>query len=136
MIELYVGIDTGVNTGVAVWNKKQKRFVFIESLMIHQAIDFVCKLSKKYSIFVRVEDARQRKWFGENAEEKKQGAGSVKRDSKIWDDFLKDKGIPYEMVSPAKNKTKLDSKMFRRITKYTGETNEHKRDAAMLVFGI
>lgn len=55
---------------------------------------------------MRVEDARQRKWFGARSSSKLQGAGSVKRDSAIWDDYLKSTGVMYRMVSPANNTTK------------------------------
>jgi hypothetical protein len=90
----------------------------------------------KEKIFVRFEDARLRKWFGNAGREKLQGAGSIKRDCVIWNDFLTRKQIPFEAVAPKNNKTKLSSKAFKEITKYEGKTSEHSRDAAMLVFGI
>lgn len=134
---LYVGIDAGTNTGLAIWNKDKKDFDLIATLKIHRALDKIRELHEEgNSLMVRVEDARLRKWFGsdEEAENKQQGAGSVKRDSKIWEDFLTDHGIPYEMVAPAANMTKLDKEHFIKLTKYTGLTSEHGRDAAMLVF--
>lgn len=39
------------------------------------------------------------------------------------------------MVAPKRNVTKLTHESFVAITKWKGRTNEHKRDAAMLVFG-
>ena len=39
------------------------------------------------------------------------------------------------MVDPTNNRTKLNAEQFKRITKYQGQTNEHNRDAAMLVYG-
>lgn len=94
-------------------------------------------------LIVRVEDARQRKWFGHDewktAEERKkklQGVGSVKRDSSIWDDFLADLGVEYQMVPPRYNVTKLTQEQFQAMTGWKKRTNEHKRDAAMLVYGF
>jgi hypothetical protein len=60
----------------------------------------------------------------------------VKRDCQIWEDYLTDLRIPFEMVAPKNNATKLTAEQFRRITGYEGKTNEHGRDAAMLVYGF
>jgi hypothetical protein len=60
----------------------------------------------------------------------------VKRDASIWDDYLKELGVPYEMVAPRYNVTKLTSETFKRYTGWTKKTNEHGRDAAGLIFGF
>lgn len=146
MIKKYafvIGIDTGVNTGVATWNITARKFELIKTTAIHKAMMYVKQMYETYgvSIFVRVEDPRLRTWFQSNYksrdEERKmlQGVGSVKRDAHIWDDFLKDTGIPYEMIHPKDSITKVNALTFRNITKYDKPTNEHSRDAAMLVFG-
>ena len=85
-------------------------------------------------MFVRIEDARQRRWLGNKGREALQGAGSIKRDATIWEDFLTDKKIPFEMVAPSRNSTKLSAEVFKRLTGWQGRTSEHSRDAAMLVF--
>ena len=66
---------------------------------------------------------------------RRQGAGSVKRDSQIWEDFLSDNGIRFEMRAPKNNTTKLSADVFKALTKWPKRTNSHERDAAMLVFG-
>ena len=48
-----------------------------------------------------------------------QGAGSIKMDAKIWEDFLMDIGVNHEMVSPAKNRTKLKADTFKTYTGWT-----------------
>ena len=131
----YIGIDSGKNTGFAIWNKAEKRLEIVETILIHQAMDKVQGFDKN-EVLVRVEDARQRKWFGSNASAKQQGAGSIKRDAVIWEDFLKDKGYDFEMVAPKNNKTKLSSEQFAKMTKWDKRTSEHGRDAAMLVYGM
>jgi hypothetical protein len=135
---IYIGIDTGVNTGIAVWFSEQKKLTVVASGMIHECFPIVMKLFNneyKTPIKVRVEDARQRKYIT-GGREKLQGAGSVKRDAKIWEDFLKDYGIPYEMVAPKNNKTKLTAEAFKKLTGWEGKTNSHGRDAAMLIFNL
>ena len=71
----------------------------------------------------------------EEERKKLQGVGSVKRDATIWEDFLKDLGVKFEMVAPKMNVTKLTQETFKRYTGWKKLTNEHGRDAAMLVFG-
>jgi hypothetical protein len=133
-----IGIDCGVNTGITIINRSKRSIVAIKTVMIHQAMQMVkdCHQENLNQVFVRVEDARQRKWFGKNSNEKMQGAGSIKRDAKIWEDFLTSHDITFEMVAPKNNRTKLTSESFKKITGYQGQTSVHARDAAMLVIGM
>lgn len=137
----YIGIDCGVKTGICIWSTKTKKIEQIKTVAIHQAMEVV-KTWKEFpgDIFVRVEDARQRKWvpWQKNAKAemgKREGAGSVKRDAKIWEDFLTDLGVPFEMVAPKNNKTKVEAEYFKKISGFTGKSSNHARDAAMLVIG-
>ena len=137
----YVGIDTGVKTGYAYWHPSTKQ-LSVKTSSLHEAMATITEiLASGESIFVRVEDARQRTWFGNNAAVKAQGAGSVKRDSSAWNRFLVDMSNQYpnqlgfEMVAPKHNKTKLSEQQFAAYTGYKGRTSQHGRDAAMLVYG-
>ena len=132
---IYIGIDPGVNTGIAVWDSDIKEFRYVASIKIHKAIDFVLAMSKDYDLKVVVEDARKRRWYGANSNAKVQGAGSIKRDCKIWDDFLQDYRINSIMRAPQKGMTKMSAAQFKRLTGWKERTNEHSRDAAMLVYG-
>lgn len=129
---LKIGIDPGCDTGIAIFNSEKKELQEVSSVKIHKAMNTIILLKDDISI-VRVEDARKRKWFGESGKEVLQGAGSIKRDCKIWEDFLKDLGVNYEMVPPRFNKTKISHDLFVKITKWEKRTNEHARDAAMLI---
>ena len=86
-------------------------------------------------IKVYIEDSRNvSRGFGGAA--KAQGAGSIKRDCNIWEDFLKDLGIDYQFIRPnKKSMLKMDDKAFRALTGWDKRTSSHGRDAAMLVFG-
>lgn len=137
---LYVGIDTGHETGFAVWESECKAFDAIATLKIHEALDRVRRLHKAYGddLVVVFEDARQRKWLPreKNASQYRgrlQGAGSVKRDATIWEDFCKDLGIRYEAKAPTKGATKWSAETFAKATGWTGRTSNHARDAALLV---
>ena len=139
---IWIGIDTGVHTGLAIWDGNGKRFLSIEELKIHRAMDVVEALAKANpgDVRARVEDARQRKWIPNmgsfrNEIGRAKGAGSVERDCSIWEDFLADINVPCEMVAPRNNVTKLRQEAFANLTGWNQRTNEHERDAAMLVFG-
>ena len=133
----YIGIDCGVNTGFAAWDKKGKKLTHVKTLKIHEAMELIkAWIMDRPDTFIRVEDARKRKWFGKSGREQLQGAGSIKRDSKIWEDYLTDLKFQFEMVPPKNNKTKMNTDVFRSITGYAGKTTEHSRDAAMLVYGL
>jgi len=138
-----IGIDTGVNTGICLYSREKKKILFLATTQIHKAFELVEGYfnEHKENVFVRIEDARLRKWIPkqktESAERgRREGAGYVKRDAVAWEDFLKDKKIPFEMTAPKNNKTKLDQQTFSKITGYTGTTSKHSRDSAMLVFGL
>lgn len=133
-----VGIDTGKHTGFAVWDTEKRQLDFVDTIPIHEALLRIWS-QRHANVEVYFEDARQRKWYGtRTAKEdrnKLQGAGSVKRDSTIWEDALKDWGIPFHAVAPKHNVTKMTPEFFRSLTGWKGRTSEHSRDAAMLVFG-
>lgn len=138
-----IGVDTGVNTGICAYSRKEKKILYLASIKIHAAMDYIASYHRAYPglVFVRVEDARQRTWIPkqktESAERgRREGAGSVKRDAQIFEDFLNDLKIDFEMVAPKNNSTKVDAKYFKKITKWEGSTNSHSRDAAMLVIGL
>lgn len=139
---LYIGIDPGVNTGFAVWDSTRREFVEVSCLRIDQALEKTLDIVRAYPrTRVIFEDARQRKFFEKegNLSEyrgKLMGAGSVKRDSAIWEDFLKAHRIGYWAKPPQKGATKLSAERFAALTRWTQRTNEHARDAAMLVFGM
>ena len=143
----YIGIDTGVNTGIAVWDNRKRSLLLVDTTTIHKAMKVVEEYkeiaeSESTKVVVRVEDPRQRTWFGtermSREEERKrlQGVGSVKRDASIWDAFLEDLEVEYEMVAPKRNVTKLTQERFKAITGWEKWTNEHSRDAAMLIYGF
>ena len=134
-----IGIDTGVHTGYAVWDIEKQELIECQTMQIDEAMERISTI-KAYSYYnnfiVVIEDARLRKFFkGENIAAKQQGAGSIKRDAKIWEDYLKRLNIDFKLVNPTSQKTKLTEEYFKKISKYEGRTSNHARDAAMLVLG-
>jgi len=136
--EFYIGIDPGVLTGVCIWNHPHQTIERLQSMKIHEAFELIRAMHIEHpgKIMIRVEDARMRHWFNNSGSELWQGAGSIKRDCKIWEDYLTDLHIHFEMVAPRNNLTKLTRLAFGNITGYHAQSNEHQRAAAMLVYGL
>ncbi len=137
---IYIGIDPGVQTGIAVWDGQRKKFIHISTLKIHGAMKYVenwatILLPPKF-ITAYIENPNT--YIGwesrEKANMKRAGAGSIKRDYSIWRDFLADLGVDVVPVRLQKTLKKLDAEQFKRITGITQRTSYHSRDAAMLVF--
>ena len=134
---LIVGIDPGVNTGLALYAPLLKRYEAVKTLGAIEAMLTVQRLAIEGRIkLVVIEDARLRKWFGTKGREALQGAGSIKRECAIWIDWLNHNAIPHRVVSPQGKGAKVNAERFAKLTGWTQRTSEHARDAAMLVFGV
>lgn len=137
---IYIGIDPGTHTGIAIWDKTSRRLEMVDTMTITKAMEIVkanVELTKSFGgeVVVFFEDARKRSWFGHASRERLQGAGSVKRDCAIWETFCAELGVECRKIAPKHNTTKLTAAQFRVLTGWQGRTSEHGRDAAMLVFG-
>jgi hypothetical protein len=137
MSRYMVGIDPGVNTGFALWEPLEKRLSEVGSTTIVVAMRRVEAIQEAGALSLVVfEDARLRTgYFGERSEHKKQGAGSIKRDCSVWEEWLTVIGAQYVAMSPLQKGAKLDDAPFRKITGWAKRSNSHARDAAMLVYG-
>lgn len=132
-----LGIDPGINTGFAIYDKEGKMLTAVMTLQVHEAFEIVRRMKQDgLRIFVRVEDARKRKRYGANSNAKLQGAGAIKIQCRQWEMFLQQEGISFDLVAPALVKTKVDAKKFKMITGWSARTSNHARDAAMLVYGL
>lgn len=137
-----IGIDPGVHTGFAVWHALERKFLQVRELRIHRAFAEVDILATAFPEFVVIfEDARKRQWFGSADQRQarygaaiREGVGSVKRDCAIWEEFLEDRGFAYSARLPCN--TKWPAEKFRLFTGWAERTNEHARDAGMMVHGM
>ena len=137
---LVIGIDPGLHTGLAVWDTSSRQFLEIRCSGIVDAMDYLDHLRTEKGIgLVVFEDARQRTWIPREKDlaqmkGRAMGAGSVKRDCSIWEEWCKARQVQYIASRPKNGMTKLTDAYFRGITGYDRRTNNHGRDAAMLVF--
>ena len=144
-----IGIDPGTKTGVAVWNVKTQKFHFVFTYTIFEALIFVENwiVKTEGSTLVVIEDARKRfkipEKDGKPDVSRLQGAGSVKRDSAIWQEaceywkmnFGAEK-FNFKMVAPngKTNSLAKDKELSSRNLGLTYGTTEHARCAAFLVW--
>lgn len=136
----YIGIDCGVKTGVAVWDSQAREFLEVRTCPLYEALELCNDYRLRTPIHIVFEDARQRKWIPRETSEseyrgKLMGAGSVKRDAVIWQEFCEGHAIPFDALPPAKGMTKWSDDYFKRMTGWQGRTSNHARDAALLVWG-
>lgn len=122
---IYIGIDTGVHTGIAIWDNRKRSLEMVKQMPIHRAMAVVQSYADMQKtgvgdkIIVRVEDPRQRTWFGtermtrEEERKRLQGVGSVKRDATIWEDYLTELGVEFEMVAPKTEYNKDEPGIFQ-----------------------
>lgn len=136
-----LGLDPGTHTGWAMWDTEKFAFDDVVSMPIHVAMRLLQVGAEQQPNLIVMEDARLRKWFGKaDADEAKygaarrEGAGAAKRDAAIWDDFLSDLEIPFLKRKPVG--TKRSAEEFRRLSQWDKPTNEHSRDAGLLVLQI
>ena len=136
-----IGLDPGVHTGIAVWDATQRKFRTLQTCSIVTAMEYIVGLWRDgEELQIVFEDARKRQWLPRerNLSEyrgKLMGAGSVRRDCEIWEEFCTEYAIPYTAIPPRKGATKWDADYFKKVTGWTGRTSNHARDAALLVFG-
>ena len=136
-MQIVIGIDPGVKTGFAAWDKTVSKYHLIDTVSILKAMEFV-KLYKEMNVLqqIRFEDARLRRWYGEAGRERMRGVGSVERDCTIWEEYCRQMEIPFEAIHPRRVQTKRTAAYFKKVTGWPGRTSEHARDAAMIVFGL
>ena len=139
MARYWIGIDPGVHTGIAVWDGKERRFLEVRTLPIVRALELCEEYRHSLPFDMVFEDARRRTWIPQEKSiseyrGKLMGAGSVKRDCDIWEEYCTEHSIPFTAIPPRKGLTKWDAETFSRITGWKGRTSNHARDAALLVF--
>jgi hypothetical protein len=130
---IYIGIDPGVITGVAIIING--KYSIIKQMNIIKAMDLISSYIVDYDICLHVENPTFRKYFGNTGREKLQGAGSIKRDYKIWTEYAEHHKIRLFPIAPAAIGSDFDNEnIFHATTGWTSKCGKHARDAAKIVF--
>lgn len=139
--EIVVGIDPGTNTGITIYDCVKKEYLLCDTMSIINAIFEIERVfaNNKGPFLITVEDSRGIS----GSRDKKLGAGSIRRDCAIWDDYLNakssvSKGIVfYRFVKPTKNPyLKASPESWLMVSKYRGKRlpSGHARDSATYIF--
>lgn len=139
----YIGIDPGATTGFALWLPNEK-------LLKLQSFDFwdtVYELNNYFTLYeqrllVVIEAAWKIKTsYRRHDDESPQrgmlkinrNVGSANREAELLAQYVKRNQVQILEITP--NARKIGCVQFRQLTGYTGQTNQHTRDAGMLVWG-
>lgn len=149
----FIGIDPGTHTGVAIWSQNMRKFTFVHTYTVFEALktveSFIDSAHADGGVMVIFEDARKRKALPTQADgsidkDRLQGAGSVKRDSTIWQEACElwskrwQIGFTWRGVAPngKTNALATNKELSSRNLGITYNTSEHARCAAFLVWNM
>lgn len=132
---LLIGIDTGTNTGFAVWDADEQRLIEYGCEGIIKVMAYLADLKTRHEIFVRIEDARLNKRPSDKtSRDRLRGFGSVSRDAAIWVEWCKFYNVPHVCSKAGVTfKGKDKAEQFQKITGIQ-KTNNHERDAIFMVW--
>ena len=149
---LIVGLDPGEQTGVAAYDPRARRLRFCTSMSFWKAVQWfntalgpiepIDGLSPGPVVRVVIEDARKLPIYGRHGavrgrrrDKLVRNIGRIDRDTQLWVEYLERRGYRVLLARPSREQ-KWDAATFKRITRYQGRTNQHARDAGMLVFAL
>lgn len=146
--DIFMGIDPGQETGVALWDKKNQKFISISTMTFWRTIEWMYHWKESQALHdilltVFLEDPTQNRpvWIRDGMEDRRhvkiaQDVGKNKRDAELIHEWCSLQMVECKLLVPGKNsQSKLTPESFKNITKYSGRTSQHGRDAAMLVYG-
>lgn len=138
---IYIGIDPDVKeNGVAVWDSELKAFDFIENMDFWEVIEEFESWMIPISVVIEAGWLiKKSNWHNRKGQSKAVGekiAKSVGANHQVgilFYEYCLKNNINVTLEKP-KGKVKAD--YFKKLTGYKKQTNQDKRDAGMLVFGL
>lgn len=137
-----VGIDPGVNTGVAIGSHEDPTLpIIFQTLDFWGVYDKVAKYNPDHTgIVIEVANAKRVMYLrvdgnsdaGRVRENMAAKIGSNRREAELLASRFEAMGFPVVRVTPTR--TKWDADELKRRTGITARTNEHVRDAIRLVW--
>lgn len=136
-----IGIDPGTNIGLAVYGVSDKKLTQLHTFDFWGAYDHVIHGYKPKETKIVIEISTKTHVWGGKLQHKNAAAAAKVGQSvavpKVMGVLLADRleafGFLVERKNPSNTKIKADA--FKRLTGWVGRSNEHERDAAMMVVG-
>lgn len=141
-----VGIDPGVNTGFALWDRLTTEIRMMHTWDFWKVIDWfrtgpISIDPNNYFVIIETPNAARTLYArkddqseGRGRERMASNVGSNRREAELLADGIERLGFEVRRVTPTRSKwTAAD---LKRKTGITQRTNEHVRDAIALVYGI
>ncbi len=136
-----VGIDAGVKTGVAIFNREVKKITYRGTGDFWAVFNLIKNFHAPGDSLIVIE--RPRKGFAYERNQKNSAkvvemiafkSGENNRESSLLVAGLEDLGFEVRQVTPVS--AKWSATDLKRYTGITERSNEHERDAIKLVFGL
>lgn len=152
-----IGIDPGIENGVARWDPKEMEFIDIRALEFWELITFLAKHDPAHTLVICEDPSLNAPVWGaekilatpgghKSLSRKAQNVGSNKRTANLIVEYLRLYRFAHVAKRPLKRvqipshyKTKagkLSGYGFQELTGCSWKCNEHERDAAMLVYNL
>jgi hypothetical protein len=131
----YIGIDPGAKTGLAIMQGGVLIYLITTDFwgaiaqIKHDSngeLTVIIELPKNDHIHHKYDTPRSLGSIGVDV-------GRVMREAELLIEYCRRNGIEHKVVAP---QGKIDHETFCRITGWKGQTNPHKRDAGMLIWGM
>ena len=132
-MSIVIGIDPGINTGVAVFI--DGRLTKLETIHPAEVAAYIQAAQPSRVVF---EDSRLQSHVWTNSHSRAAAAKLARNVGEVdaWCRLIAHAcgklGIPAHGVSPKGKGAKMDADSFRELTGWQGRTNAHERDAAMV----
>lgn len=161
MIELWIGIDPGKTTGLALWDVVHQRFINVTSGDFFQIQDEILKvqrtgayrivgaaienpnlnqpvfmrpdLKQKFQLAVAAGDQEEADSCLRQHSRQAQNVGMNKRDASLYIEWIQRQSIRVLEIRPWRRKVSTGTE-FNKMTGYDKRTNQHGRDAALLIY--
>ena len=132
-----IGLDPGLNTGVAIYKDgKLTELLTIEPIGLPDILNSIFD----EPTFIVFEDSRLQSHIWIPSQSKGVAANIARKVGMVdaWcymiERLCENYDIAYMRISPKAKGEKLNAEDFKRITGWTGKSNQHERDSAMVAW--
>jgi hypothetical protein len=135
-----IGIDPGVNTGLAVYNIPRGGLDEVTTTDFWEAYEYVTRVYEQVNTLLVIEDASlnaptfRKKGNGSVQDRLCRNVGGVQRESQLLIAGFERAG--YIVIRERPTQAKWDDAAFRAITGWDVKESAHGRDAARLCYGM